>query len=246
MSIKLNSTEIKYSWTDKRKEINIPKTLTPRLAEIIGIHIGDGSLHLTGKNRKSPQFQYSCHIEEKNYCERFVIPLLKKLFNIKKIRRRRYGNEYRIIFYSLALTNFYSTIFGIPVGKKSRIIDVPKIITNSNNVKIITACLRGIVDTDFFLYFVKRQKNNSLYPVLRGTFASKKLVKTLKMLFERFGINCCRYSENRYDKRTKKTYPKHIVQISGKKNLEKFIDKIGFHNEKHINKLSLIIGPEGI
>lgn len=52
MSIKFDVSGIDFSWADKRKGIILPTELTPKLAEIIGIHIGDGSLYLSSISRK--------------------------------------------------------------------------------------------------------------------------------------------------------------------------------------------------
>jgi len=236
--ILFNNSVVKFSHKDRKKGIKIPTKLTPKLAEDIGIHIGDGSLYLTGRNKKSPEFSCSCHVEEKDYFEEFVIPLKNKLFNLNKFKREQRGNEYKIRFYSLAVCTFYSRVFGLPIGKKSRIIDIPKLIINSHDKTILKSCIRGIVDTDFSLRFVKKKDTYS-YPILTGGFASKMLVLSLENLFRQFNITSCVYKDNRRDKRTNKIYPKSVIQISGKKNLGKFVNEIGFHNPKHLRKLRI-------
>ena len=77
---KLNISEVEFSWKDKIKKITIPEELTPDLAEDIGIHIGDGNLHI---NRgKEYYITYAGHtIDDMRYFRERIVPLKEKLFN---------------------------------------------------------------------------------------------------------------------------------------------------------------------
>lgn len=52
--------------------------LTSELAEICGIHAGDGHLRKNGK-----EFEISGNYEEKEYYNEYMIPLFKKVYQIK-------------------------------------------------------------------------------------------------------------------------------------------------------------------
>ena len=73
--------------------MNIMIKMTPELAEICGIHAGDGYLRL--RKRDSGEVQISGHIEEKEYYDKHVIPLINDLFELnikgKFFRNNLYG-----------------------------------------------------------------------------------------------------------------------------------------------------------
>ena len=76
---------------DKMRNVILP-SVSEDLAELVGIHIGDG--HLGSRtHRKEFLFQISGHsIKDKKYYESFVMPLIKRLFNIQPGRRFKKTN----------------------------------------------------------------------------------------------------------------------------------------------------------
>ena len=231
--------EVKFSKKDVKKDIRIPLKLNEQLAEDLGIHIGDGSLYKHGTNGHY-EFSYSGNILEKEYIHH-VIRLKKELYNISKIRKYVYGNEFRVNFNSLAIATFYSKILGIPVGSKKDI-DVPKVIKESKDKKIISSFIRGLVDTDFCFVF-KGKWNN---PVLQAAFTSSNLVISLKKLFEILGIkSSIILNYKNFDKRTKKYYLSNYISVAGKKNVPNALRLIKPKNPKYKNKIKKY-GPAGI
>ena len=225
-------SQIKFSKKDLIKNIKIPLKLTEELAEDIGLHVGDGSLYSHGK--ETYEFSYSGNIAEKEYMH-YIIKLKKKLYNINKIRKYVYGNEFRVTFNSLAIATFYSNIIGLPIGKKNEI-DVPGIIKNCKDKQIIIAFLRGLIDTDFCL--AVRKRNGKYYPSLEGASASKNLIISLYKLFKKLGIeSSLELDVNRFDNRVNKYYKINKIIIRKKDSLIKSLRTIKPHNKKYQNRI---------
>lgn len=225
--MRLNLKGVRFSKRDVEKGIKIPKILTKDLAEDIGIHIGDGSLYKCNSKKTAYEFCYSFNATEEAYLNK-VINLKKNIYNLNKFRVRRYGNEIRLKFNSLAIATFFENVFSIPVGNKSRIIDIPKQIKKSNK-KIISSCIRGIVDTDFCLMIKKKN-----YPVIEGSSISKSLINSLEKYFNILGIrNSTRFNEKNFQNKVKKYYVINKVGIYGEKNVLKFLKIISPNNEKY-------------
>lgn len=228
--MKFNLSNIRFSKRDKEKQIKIPNQLTPELAEDIGIHIGDGSLYLCNSKKTSHEFSYAFNKKDVEYLN-YVISLKQKLYNLTKYRISTYRNQTNLFFNSIAIATFFNKTMEFPVGSKSKTIDIPKFIKNSNkDIKI--SCLRGIVDTDFGLSLKKR--NDKLYPVIEGGFASKNLVISLSKLFKELDIkHSLSLNNSRKDKRTNNTYIGHSVYINGKTRVKEFLELIKPRHNKY-------------
>jgi hypothetical protein len=239
---KLDLKGVRFSKRDKQKGIKLPTHLTEKLAEDIGAHIGDGSLYLCNPKRNSFEFSHASNINERKYTKH-IIKLKKELYNLTKYRINTKNKGENIRFSSLAIATFYITCLGIPAGSKLYTSKIPPIIKNSKDKKIIGACIRGIVDTDF--YFCYKNKYGKPYPVLTGNFASKNLVKDLEHLFKFIGIKTnTQFYTAKPDKRFNKSWISHIITINGHKEVGKYIQRIGFSNPKNIERIKN--EPEGI
>ena len=234
----INLEKVRYSKVDREKNIKIPAVLTTELAEDIGIHIGDGSLYWSNQRKTSTEFDCSFHAEEKSYRE-YVLNLKKRLYNIPRFRTYQYGNELRLRFCSLAVATFYHEVLKFPIGKKSDIVGIPKLILNAKDHDILASCLRGIVDTDFYV----RIKPNG-YRQMYGYFSSKNLIEDLSILLKKLKIgHTTVFNAKKFDKRSNRNYKMHHIYISGHKRFNEYVAKAGFSNEKNIKKIN---GPEAI
>jgi len=199
------------------------------LAELVGIHIGDG--HLGSRtHRKEFLFQISGHsVKDKEYCEGFVIPLIKKLFNIEPGRRfKKTERTLEIHVYSKGVFNFLTTTFDLPIGKKKGI-RIPRMFFASDG--LLKACLRGIIDTDFFFSLDKK------HVFLGAWFGEKSLVKDLEKAFSQLGIKAKVYYDRGYlDARTGKYYNRHRIYLSTQRNLSSWYDLIGSHHPLMISR----------
>lgn len=257
----LDVSRIKLSNLDNRRELKLPEKLTPELAEDIGIMVGDG--HICKSVGSDYEIGIDGHIvTDRLYIKNHVKKLKKSLFGLDFVYSETLSiNTCKIRCRSKNLVNFYNHVIGLPLGSKHDI-NVPKIIMNAN-VKIKRAFLRGLVDTDMTLVFKKMGKDVLHYPVIKMGTSSKNLVLDAKKALENIGFGpavCC--DLDGYQNKLKKTYTTHQLYLHGKKNLEKWINDIGFNNPKNILRYNLwkkqgyslpsdqiekiMSGPEGI
>jgi len=208
--------DIHPSHRDLKKNLKLPKTLNENLAEEIGIHIGDGTL-IKSKNYFAVRGNVN---NEYEYYKSHICNLYKTLYNFAPrifIRGSICGFEIS----SSMIFQFKTKILGIPCGKKSHIIDIPNIIKESKNERIIGACLRGIFDSDGCIYFAKK----GTYPRIIIDSQSQRLIKTITFFLKKIGFEPNIYKNG-----------KRIV-LNGPIMLELWLDKIGTNQLK--NKLKI-------
>ena len=236
--IKFNLKRVKFSNNDLNRKIKIPDKLTPKLAELIGIIIGDGNIYT--KDR----FELTIIgdiIEDKEYHEENVTNLFKDLFSINTKSEEKYfknGSCRRVRIKSKAVISFLINVIGLKSGRKQKI-NIPKSIKYSKDKRIIYSFLRGLADTDFSIKFKTRYNKKNYYPIIIGNLCDKTLVLQLKDILERMGFHSHIENRTKYDKSVKKTYYSYALNIVGKENLMKWMDKIGFNNKRHLIRYSV-------
>lgn len=126
---------------NNQKDVKIPDIHNEKLAELIGIHLGDGTLtkyfiRISGDKR------YDYHYFN------YLSSLAEEVFGFKPIiRTERNRNILYIEILSKQVCNFFNNILKIPYGNKiDNSAKIPEFIMSNTNLSI--ACLRGLVDTD--------------------------------------------------------------------------------------------------
>ena len=149
--------------------INFPKKLTPELAELIGMVIGDGHL-----NKTKIEFHNQC----KELRERYIN--LLKFFNVG---HRIFDSHTTTVVQvtSRVLSRLFNEVFEIPFGKKSDKVIIPQLILKSGD-NVLSSFLRGYFDCDGYVPKMKRD--------LELVTASKIMSEQLKLALLRFGITC--------------------------------------------------------
>jgi len=211
--------------------------ITTDLAEVCGIHAGDGYMRLRGKNKG--EVDISGHLEERDYYDEHVIPLFNKLFGFGIKGRNFSRGSYGFVSYKKEIRDSLIT-FGFPVGKKSSFVKVPLQILESGNFVLYARFLRGLFDTDGNLYFRKSyaginkfNKNYNHYPIIRIVSVSKFLIEgIIKMLLE-MDMVFYYYSS---DSKKLNEHRKHYVSISGIDGLENWMDLIGMKNPVKLSR----------
>lgn len=128
--------------TGPSKPINIPKYLTKEFAVILGIMLGDGHLM---KNRKRLSLELT-----NEPLLKYIALAIENIFQIKvKIRSRLPKNpDWKILYYFYIDNSAMFQLFeqlGVPKGKKSSIIRVPKIIQQTKNLELKKAFAIGVL-----------------------------------------------------------------------------------------------------
>ena len=111
--------DVQYSAQDKKRGIQIPTSLTPELAELIGILVGDGNIYLR-KNKKY-EIRICGHLsEDKEHHQTIIASLFNKVFNVKNLVETTH--PYKCARYtgisSKAITTFLVYNVGLPSGRK--------------------------------------------------------------------------------------------------------------------------------
>ncbi len=237
-----DNSKISFSNSDIKRDVHLPNKLTSDLAELFGLMIGDGCIHLKEKpsnRRKYELFVYGHAQEDLDYHNIIISDLFYNLFNVRPYIRKISGtNGIKICVTSKSIINFFvKNMKYTPGNKLDNSYKIPKYFFETKDNKIISALIRGIADTDFYLVFKIRKDTKFKkhhYPLIGGQFASEKLTKQLKVLLNKLGIHS--YLEKGKRKRNNRVFKHYRVVIVGKKNLEKWITIIGFSNPKHYSK----------
>jgi len=242
----MKSNSIKLSRYDIQKGLKLPIKLTPDLAELIGIHVGDGNMYIYDRTKNNMRWvtysiSYFGNLKtDKIYFEKYLIPLIYKLFRIKsKILISKRDNTCILRIYSKGIVLFLKK-FGIMPGKK--VGGIPRII--KINKELLSHFLRGLGDTDFSISL--KNKNGNLYPVIAMACANPILTGDVSEALSMYGINnYLALNVKRRDKRFPgKIYRTNFVEINGKKNLEKWINVIGFSNPARFNVIKKLERPK--
>lgn len=209
------SKQFKINFDDKQP-------LSKELCEFIGAFIGDGCI---GKCGSYYFVQFTGHSElDKEYHLNTVIPIAKKLFNL--IPSVRYiDNTIRISLYSKKLISMLHERFGMPLGPKSKTVEIPKEILNSNPSNVFFT-IRGIFDTDGCVFIDKRKIYLKPYPRITLQTVSKPLYHQLKNYFNLYHRENMKGKQNAY------------IEVYGHVQIDKWLKLIGFSNRRHLSKLS--------
>ena len=207
-------------------------SITPKLAEVCGIHAGDGYLRI----RNGVEIDISGSIEEEEYYNYHVIPLFENLFRIKiKGRHFQPRNTYGFRIHNRNVANSLVKL-GFPNGNKTSIVKIPEQILNSNYNLFIKRFLRGYFDTDGCLYFSNKNyrfKNKHSYPIIIFTTVSKNLANGLELIFKRLNLKFFKCVKLRKEKNWNDAI---IFRLSGEKNLNLFMKEVGIKNPSKLSR----------
>ncbi|MDD5109230.1 MAG: LAGLIDADG family homing endonuclease [Candidatus Omnitrophica bacterium] len=197
------------------KNIKCPKRGL-QLAEFVGIVLGDGGL---------TNYQLKITFNRDTDAEHadFMKELIKKLFKLTpKIISKKLDKGSDIVVYSKNLVEFLESN-GLKRGNKVKNeVDIPFWIKQNNDFQL--SCLRGLMDTDGSGYVYAHSINKKRYHnfALCFTNASGPLLRSVYTILDKNGYHPC-MTERR-------------VYVYGKNEIEKYFQKVGTHNSKHLHK----------
>ncbi len=209
----------KLSKPKERRAKILVKKHSIRLAEIMGIMLGDGNLW----ERRGFYYTRICghKVDDREYLLSHVKPLFKRVFNIDmKLYYHKTTKEAYLTKGSKDLV-FTLKYFGLKSGNKiANEVGVPAWIFKSK--KYIKACVRGLIDTDGTVLPITGRNYTYIWftcgnPTLRGDFE-----KAMKIL----GYKIAKWNFSR----TPETY------IGSKELIRKYYKEIGFNNPKHLKR----------
>ena len=164
------------------------------LAEICGLHAGDGYLRNDGKRI---ELDISGNIEEEEFYDNHVIPLFSKFFKVR-LQGRYFPtrNTYGFVIRDEKIVKFFHEL-GFPYGKKTLDVEIPEFILTPENLILYGRFIRGLFDTDGTFTLGRRYSNNytyfkrkyHYYPLIYISTNSIKLCKQVSYLLFKIGIN---------------------------------------------------------
>jgi intein/homing endonuclease len=199
----------KYS---KSEEI-ILKRPNKNLAEFIGIMLGDGNIH--GNN-----VRITIDKREEKY-KNYIKGLFRSLFKVEFHEwKDKSSNQLKLSKCNKELANLLVK-YGLKRGNKlQNNVGIPQWIKKERLYS--RSCLRGLIDTDGCVYWCKRDKR--VY--IKFTNASKNLLKDTKELSKALNIPFNNAGTNN-------------ICLYKRAKIVKYINEIGFSNNKHLSKVRL-------
>lgn len=170
-----------------------------KLAEISGIHSGDGYLRNDGLRR---EWDISGSIDEKDYYDNHVIPLFNEAFDLD-IKGKFFPSRstYGFVIRDIKTIRFAHEVLGFPYGAKSSTVKVPNFIFDHKS--LIFKFLRGYFDTDGYIGCSKKygnyctfKKNYHCYPRASFSTVSKRLSDDLRKLLQKLNVHFCFNTHN--------------------------------------------------
>lgn len=199
------------------KPIAIPRQ-SVRLAELIGILMGDGHVGLYQTSvvtNSDTDFQHAL----------FVKTLIEQLFGVQaRLTNRRDTKACAVIVSSKSICRFLAAQ-GIPQGNKITMgMRIPDWIRNKLPYR--QALLRGLFDTDGCVYIDTHHSHGKVYENLGMAFANQSvpLLSFFKETLEKIGLHP-----------TQKT--RFRVFLRRKEDIRRYFDLIGSSNKKHLTKV---------
>ena len=209
------------------------------IAELIGIHLGDGCLSVTNTYQ---EYALSGDLtEEREYYEKRVIPLFNRKIMVPLLGKPVKGKPdpsngvYGFHVFKPEVVRFFCDLGFQPGTKREALI--PREIAKYR--ALVKKVLRGLFDTDGTLYF---EKNYSVHqsrhkrPKIKLGTTSKKLALQVKIILEELGFKPM-WKKSYKGKRDQN--PVYSIVIHRKTDIQKWLNEIKFKNPKHQSKIQV-------
>jgi len=221
----LYGKEIPYIIKKTKEKINHKINLkeNQKLAEMIGIILGDGHLHKKGeKSYKDSVLSISLNrIDEKNYVK-YVKEFMEKMFKVEpEVFPRKDSKGVDLKLYGDGLVDTLVSK-GLKTGDKvENQVIVPDWIKKDR--LLVVGGLKGLTDTDGSIYVASRNKTINI----NFRNASRPLVKDFKEMCKSLDINAGKISPTEWiSQKTGKKLIGYQTQIQAKKDVKSFLEII--------------------
>lgn len=200
-----------------RKPIRYPVP-SEKLAEFIGIFLGDGSF----RNKYQITISYN-YRNEKGYAV-YIKCLITNLFGLEARQqiREKYGSADLVITGS-NLVDFLLNLLDVKSIREKNSFTLPKWVGDSDRYKI--AFVRGLFDTEGCIYRHKYLSNKKVYSYLKIAITNylAKILNLLNNLLQEIGFHPVTY--------------RNRVYLYSQKEVNSFLALVGTNNDK--NKIRL-------
>lgn len=215
------------------KVINIPEE-SEKLAELVGIILGDGNIHIYKKGKKIGVYSVRIagnYLKDYSYLTIHIANIFKELFKVEpRIYKQLNTNCFYIIVEGRLIVDFLISI-GLKSGNKIKSqVTIPDWI--KENGVYLKACIRGLIDTDGCVY--------EMLPHWPGLF---------QINFENRNITLLRDTRKALIKLDfhpskicgKRTLNGTKIYISRKEEIKKFYKEIGSNNDRNIKQFNKVL-----
>ncbi|MDO8647699.1 MAG: LAGLIDADG family homing endonuclease [Candidatus Diapherotrites archaeon] len=212
--------------------------ITPEISEIAGVFAADGSM----------QEKHICFwgnpIEDKEYYDNVLGELFKKAFGIEiRLHEKKSNGVYGFYVCKKHVLDYFKNELGFKPGPKTYTVQVPKIILESNDLKIQKAFVQGFMSADGCLTFYKRggtasnfNKKYNVCPRIMLSSVSEKIILQLQEILNKIEINS-------FIMKAKSANPKWkdniILYVNGTERVKRWNELIGFSNPKDKTKFEI-------
>lgn len=207
----------RYDFIGVCKYIRKPN-FSQNLAEFVGIVLGDGGI-------TQRQITITLHDKDDKEYSKFVVALIKKLFNVPVgTYHRKRDSVVNYVISRSELVRFCVDKLGLKKGNKiKQQIDIPNWIKRNKQYRVV--CVRGLVDTDGCVFTHSYKVNGKLYRYKKLVFTSysRPLRQSVFNILRDIGLKP-RLAGNR------------DVRLDSIENMQRYFRLVGSHNPKHLNK----------
>lgn len=216
------------------RHIKFPSLTDPDLAYETGVHIGDGCMQIF-PSKHDYRVTFWGSVEEFDYYNKILKTILMKLYDLRNIAVRKVSTENTMYLRvcSKQLVLFKRDVIGLPCGKKNQIKALPDFVKASD--ELLRECISGLFDTDGSLRFIRKREKHD-YPQISLKSSNKNLANDVNKQLKNLGFDTAFHFENIFDSRTRKRYPLWIIDMNGRKMLERWMKEIRFRNDIHLTK----------
>lgn len=195
-----------------------------KLAEFVGILLGDGCLTLKNKRSKAiTRLKISCNSKDDFEYVTYLYTLVKELFGVEpKIEFRKNENTVDVLLFKKGILLFLINEVGMKLSPKWGRAKIPEKVLLEGYGRDV---LRGYFDTDGSV--VVTDNNGTIYPRLEMKICPSPMKEQFIELLKKEGFKFGAYEIGKGEVR---------IQLNGKEQLKKWIEKVGFRNQKHIEK----------
>ncbi len=219
------------------RHIILPARLTPKLAYLLGVFAGDGSLaHRPSKHEYSLTCVGNPRDEQEFYRE-VISPLLRELFGISPVMRAYHGGTtFGFQVYSGMLVRYLVSL-GLPLGKKESNLCIPSDVLAKDVLAI--AFIRGVFDTDGCVCFKRKYRVRPYYPVVSWSSKSALLISQIAHVLSENGLRpVVRYhGAVRHPIRLNTHTYINTIELNGRDQFFLWKERFGTSHPKHLAKI---------
>tara|TARA_Y100000294_G_scaffold146542_1_gene142137 strand:- start:2731 stop:3339 length:609 start_codon:yes stop_codon:yes gene_type:complete len=201
----------------------IKRKINSKIAELVGILLGDGYI-----DRKSKRIKISFNSRDDKEYLFYVKQLIREIFDIDPIIKFRTNeNTAELFIFNKKITEFLTQKIGLKFSPKWSNAVIPKEFTSKNLSRHV---IRGYFDTDGCL--VTTNNNGTIYPRLEMKICPSPMQNQFIDILNKYDFKFGIYQIGRGKVR---------IQLNGKNQLKKWIKLIYFSNQKHMDKIKRFI-----